>query len=151
MTERASRKRRADKASPAKVQTPQKPAENEGRPRAGDKPALGGVGVARVARGEDPTAGLKSGAAIAAFHMGPTDAVDGVLREMEGREGWLLPNRANLDALAEELSGVPSHVVPTLAGNTDSAPYQLPDGSWEVMVLDANGRVHGRRAVEGPQ
>lgn len=33
----------------------------------------------------------------------------------------------------------------------DSAPYQLPDGTWEVLTLDADGRVTARRTVEGPK
>lgn len=71
-------------------------------------------------------------------------------------DGWLVPNQAKLDALAAEYTpeGLLAGMVADGAaadGPGDSAPYQLPDGTWEVLTLDADGRVTGRRTVEGPK
>lgn len=70
-------------------------------------------------------------------------------------DGWLVPNQAKLDALAAEYTpeGLLAGMVADGAaadGPGDSAPYQLPDGSWEVLTLNDAGAVTGRRAVEGP-
>lgn len=47
--------------------------------------------------------------------------------------------------------GAPPVGHPAADATGDSAPYQLPDGTWEVLTLDADGRVTGRRTVEGPK
>lgn len=75
-----------------------------------------------------------------------------------GHPGLVSPVAARM-AAEGEWAKAPSHAAPPLPGyslwrgepNSEGAPYQLPDGTWEVLTLDADGRVTARRTVEGPK
>lgn len=141
MTDRASRKRRAAKTLPEvpvpEEPTPQKPAENEGAPPAGYRPRHHPAEV----HGEPP-AGARGHDTVVLPELCIGEPVDRL---------------AFVGGAVVRLSGEPGEVFPKWLGVvsvervSESAPYQCPDGSWEVLELGEGGRVTGRRKVEAPR
>lgn len=115
--------RAARKRRERPTETPQKPAENEGCPPAG-YPTFAA-----------PPQGLSRPLGVEV--NGPLTTLGRLAAAREGVESGAIPT--------------PKAFLHALEGSGDSAPYQLPDGSWEVLTLSETGAVTGRRKVEAPE
>lgn len=121
MTARASRKRRTTTTMPPVEPTPRNAAESEGVPPAGHPE------VKAIER---------------------ADVVGGDLVRLDNGQ---VRRIALPDGMAQRgVVPLSPPLLPPYQYPCDSAPYQLPDGTWEVLTLDADGRVTGRRTVPAP-